>query len=879
MQLRQLASDTRVHQAHHKACHNPTLAHVLDFFWCLVECEEHRRREMVTLSQSTGEILLDFFQEARRTLTERIAEAITLLDQCRTSPRERSYATLFYEAIEMDGFDQIRLTEEKVRKLRQLLSSFLTFPYLKCRLDHEQLVEKALLFIEFLETHRVDPHSTLLGLRASHKIVELLVHRHALSPFDVENAEDLEISPTDLFEHMHRWSESTLSAEQIVEQLKAYMIELRGVPSLEEGAIIIYRGEDQVFRYGRFLSSCDHRDTITIIINARDEQKNLASKDVWPLSPSVEAFILHQPFQKYDEELVLSPFDGLFKERMEYINQLKVRMLARVRVDSALLQRAEQHQCTVFDSVPLRDAIQQLQQSLPPPPNLLVEVEDELSAIRTRYLSHWNEQEVFRPTRALNMEVLDRGGSNAQLEKTIKNLEATLDMAVGMIEMKKRGLGDGTRKNKLASSWLKDIHDRVLERLVDNKLNPEAVPPDYTMSKPVDLAQVFRNHEILKKALDQETDPFDILGLIKELSNVVYTNIDAFIVDATFAILDVCETPITLDQVPDYPPSKLKAAIAELRDKDTKWMNELALDIEYLLTMKAMETASLEVRRANFHVVPVSGLVWSVLCRMENEHNTVIELWAPVDYVRRVSDYARPALHRAISIRELSKIEAILKNHPEEKNERDELGWTPLHMASTTENRLKICKKLLNTSVVVDIPNNDGNTPLHFLSRCQVEESAQLKHTLMQRMISQGADPNSVNDKGETPLFGACLIGDISAVRVLLESHADPNISCKDGSTCLHIAVQHYQEDLVRILLQYRASISASWNGESPADLAYKFHCPAILRVLLEEGGRSEKLKTSLSAAVPENRSVRAAKINKLQKMPSLAAHNLKGSF
>ena len=106
--------------------------------------------------------------------------------------------------------------------------------------------------------------------------------------------------------------------------------------------------------------------------------------------------------------------------------------------------------------------------------------------------------------------------------------------------------------------------------------------------------------------------------------------------------------------------------------------------------MKKLESASLEKRRKNFHVVPVSSLVQSVICRMENEHRTVIELWSPVAYVRRIAQTERPTLLRAISLHDSSAIDNIIKNRPDELFGRDEQGWTPLHLAASTEDRLLV---------------------------------------------------------------------------------------------------------------------------------------------------------------------------------------------
>jgi len=44
----------------------------------------------------------------------------------------------------------------------------------------------------------------------------------------------------------------------------------------------------------------------------------------------------------------------------------------------------------------------------------------------------------------------------------------------------------------------------------------------------------------------------------------------------------------------------------------------------------------------------------------------------------------------------------------------------------------------------------------------------------IRRAISQGMDPDTMNNSGETPLHVACYLGQVDSVRVLLAAGADP---------------------------------------------------------------------------------------------------------
>lgn len=110
-----------------------------------------------------------------------------------------------------------------------------------------------------------------------------------------------------------------------------------------------------------------------------------------------------------------------------------------------------------------------------------------------------------------------------------------------------------------------------------------------------------------------------------------------------------------------------------------------------------METASEEERKKNFHIVPISGLVISRLCRMENEHKTVLELWAPVAYVSKLSgQYKKSPLHRAISTNDFKAMKQLVKKlNDGSENEQDHNGWTPLHCAASAEEKIPVCFKII----------------------------------------------------------------------------------------------------------------------------------------------------------------------------------------
>lgn len=100
--------------------------------------------------------------------------------------------------------------------------------------------------------------------------------------------------------------------------------------------------------------------------------------------------------------------------------------------------------------------------------------------------------------------------------------------------------------------------------------------------------------------------------------------------------------------------------------------------------------------------------------------------------------------------------------------------------------------------------------------------AAQLGSTkLSYAQLSQGANPNAMDEYGNTPLHYAVHIGSKEIANLLLQFHADPNIQNKKGKTPLHIAAQVDNDYLIRRLLLYGANPNIKDNeGNTPLHIA-----------------------------------------------------------
>jgi len=154
---------------------------------------------------------------------------------------------------------------------------------------------------------------------------------------------------------------------------------------------------------------------------------------------------------------------------------------------------------------------------------------------------------------------------------------------------------------------------------------------------------------------------------------------------------------------------------------------------------------------------------------------------------------------------------------------KSNLGWSPLHLASYFGHET-VVEALLTNGADVNIMNGMGDTPLH-----RAAFTARTNVVLL--LLKFGADVSLINGEGKTPLqmaddeevqqlikaaeksqklhcnemlLSATREGDYIRVKELLSIANPPNINCKDamGNTPLHCAAYRGHKEVAVLLLQ-----------------------------------------------------------------------------
>ena len=145
---------------------------------------------------------------------------------------------------------------------------------------------------------------------------------------------------------------------------------------------------------------------------------------------------------------------------------------------------------------------------------------------------------------------------------------------------------------------------------------------------------------------------------------------------------------------------------------------------------------------------------------------------------------------------------SMLLNYGANINTSVGTGATPLHFAAKKSSNL--LGLLLQKGCNIHARTRNQNTALHYAVR-----ERQYENVL--RLLQNGAEPNCVNDIGETPLLLACREMHGPIVELLLRYKADPNMHDENCSYPINQIVIHPKFDnfvMLDLLLRYGANLN-----------------------------------------------------------------------
>ena len=172
----------------------------------------------------------------------------------------------------------------------------------------------------------------------------------------------------------------------------------------------------------------------------------------------------------------------------------------------------------------------------------------------------------------------------------------------------------------------------------------------------------------------------------------------------------------------------------------------------------------------------------------------------------------RDALFHAVMSRRTAIVEYLLKDNVEFVNDKN---GTNVLMLAAEARHLELIELLLsakhNRTLVLRYDNHKRNV-IHYCAMCKETVKTSQTANILELLHYYKADVDSANElDGATPVMFACKQSDVTLLKALLKKGAQPNSKDLKGFTPLHYCFQSSNPSLhcVRLLIDHGANINA----------------------------------------------------------------------
>ena len=220
----------------------------------------------------------------------------------------------------------------------------------------------------------------------------------------------------------------------------------------------------------------------------------------------------------------------------------------------------------------------------------------------------------------------------------------------------------------------------------------------------------------------------------------------------------------------------------------------------------------------------------------------------PFIRVRSITTGVFNELMKASALGNVAQIKSLVAGGVDVETQ-DDLGWRPIHMAAE-RGQPKSVYALAKLGADLNAPDSKGTLPLYWAAIMGHVETVKV-------LVEVGADTEALMSVGGlhfkiTPLQFAVCQRKLGAIRVLAQCGADVDASADDGNKAVHLAAMNDQEDVMVLLWELGADLSAALvppadlqlmsansssvcvNGFTPLQLSVEYKNVAVARVIKE---------------------------------------------
>eukprot|EP00012_Vannella_robusta_P003630 CAMPEP_0206183648 /NCGR_PEP_ID=MMETSP0166-20121206/757_1 /ASSEMBLY_ACC=CAM_ASM_000260 /TAXON_ID=95228 /ORGANISM="Vannella robusta, Strain DIVA3 518/3/11/1/6" /LENGTH=1012 /DNA_ID=CAMNT_0053598531 /DNA_START=97 /DNA_END=3132 /DNA_ORIENTATION=- len=483
------------------------------------------------------------------------------------------------------------LTQENIHAMNQALTHYLTFSDSSFQ---KKYLATATELVEFFSSCTMDPYSILIGHLPSRRVVTRILHEKLSNPL-----------------HCNAVPGSLVVVKKKVKNDTS-------------------EGESCSYIYGRCMYKVDGQTQVsTTVYSNQRKTLSVSGSDCYDLPNDLREEINRA--SEWDifglEKFLDNPVDELSRNLM-FVDTEKVirKYLAVQGIDLSVMSRAIIQDVTLADVYELHRGNEVCLSIIENMPNELVtDVKEVIEQKIQEFFDNIPREKLFLPTLAARRAELPQIYSQA-IPAIARQLAGNCSGCLDQLKLDRRDLLSGKTKNELVEWWLTEIEKQTNELLLSFAYKFDTLPDNYIQEPPSDMKLVSANLNALSEA-KESTQLQTLIGSLKEL---IYPHIDGFLTNAK-AVLSA-QLGFDLRSFDVAAVTQLfKEKEEELRQNDeslVEWIEDSIEDIRYLDEMRKLEDPEYAASNSNPHIVPVSGLVYGVFARLENEHKTANELWA-----------------------------------------------------------------------------------------------------------------------------------------------------------------------------------------------------------------------------------------------------------
>ena len=332
-----------------------------------------------------------------------------------------------------------------------------------------------LLLIDFFQYRQMDCLSCLVGLKATKEVVDA-----SQSEFEFEISQTLlscadnsplinedKYSKKDLLQKIIHWSKEE-NGEKLQREIRDFAIEIRGLKEIKAGAIVLAELSKEKIIFARY-SGERKGNLLCLYVNS------LENSTVWLIYDQIYLLrgTIAQKIADYEindiARFIQNDVDNLYQSYMRLCEkEVKKYVQKRRGVDMTAIKKANSNECCISQLKQLIDAKNTLQEmTMKPPDDLILSLSNTINQRTNLYVKELNESDVFLPTYSTSIQLLKSFNVKSVTMMNLNRLFGICESGLDQLQLQKRDLMNGVRKEKTVEWWLNEI-DLAVNKFLSN---------------------------------------------------------------------------------------------------------------------------------------------------------------------------------------------------------------------------------------------------------------------------------------------------------------------------------------------------------------------------------------------------------------------------